>query len=57
MTQQFMTLGDTAGIFNSCASHDARLLGDIGRPTEPGQRDDTFYLNIRSNEILILKQF
>jgi len=27
-----MTLGDTAGIFNSCASHDARLLGDIGRP-------------------------
>jgi len=32
MTQQFITLGDTAGIFSSCASHDALLLGDIGRP-------------------------
>jgi len=50
MTQQFMTLGDTAGIFSSCASHDARLLGDIGRPTEPGQRADTFHLDIRSTK-------
>jgi len=37
MTQQFITLGDTAGIFNSCASHDALLLGDIGRPTRTNE--------------------
>jgi len=37
MTQQFITLGDTTGIFNSCASHDALLLGDIGRPTRTNE--------------------